>query len=610
VPLFIISGIIGEIIVQIPLVVVCVLIASLVECFLILPGHLRHPLGKLTERESRFRRAFNRGFGRFRTGPFRAFVTACVSWRYAVMATAMMLLAVTVALIPTGRVNFLLFPSPESDKVLANFSFAPGTPRESAVDMLGELQRAARVAADKLSDGRGGLIKAQLGKVGQSASARQGEAISGDHLGSLDLELVPSDSRSIRTVDFIAAWRAEVRALAGLEQLTIKAVRGGPPGRDIDIRFSGASADALKLAALETRDLLQRFPAVSAIEDDLPYGRPELILELTPRGHALGFTTEAVGRQVRAAFEGVIVKRFARDDEEVLVRVQYPRGEIGLGTLLDLFLRGPSGAEVPLGEVVSIREDSGFARIRREDGQGQVAITADVNPAIEVPEKIRAKITADGLPEIAARHGLTFKLVGKAEEMAETLADMQLGATIGLCAIYIILAWVFASYTRPIVVMMIIPFGLIGAITGHYLLGFDLTILSLIGLLGLSGIIVNNSIILVSVIDERIADGETVHSAIIAGAQDRLRAVILTSLTTIGGLTPLMFETSLQAQFLIPMALTLVSGLAVASFLVLIVVPAFLAILEDILRLSKRIGRLLAGDPGWRQLPEIGPDPR
>ncbi|MEE8622710.1 MAG: efflux RND transporter permease subunit, partial [Alphaproteobacteria bacterium] len=393
----------------------------------------------------------------------------------------------------------------------------------------------------------------------------------------------------------------------GVETMTIVPAQAGPPGREIDVRLSGAEPAVLKQAAAEVRALLARYPGVSDVEDDLPYGKGETILELTPQGRALGFTTESVGRQVRNAFEGAIAKRFARGDEEVWVRVRLPREGTDAATLDELYLRAPGGAEVPVSEVVSYRDKQGFARIKREDGARQVAVTAEIDESVTSNDKVLDALKRDGLLEIAAGHGLSFEFAGKAEEQAQTLGDMREGAAIALLAIYIILAWVFASFARPLVLMSVIPLGLVGAILGHWLLGYDLTILSLVALVGLSGIVVNDSIILVSTIEERLREGETRMSAIVEGARDRLRAVILTSATTIGGLTPLMFERSLQAQFLIPMALTIVFGLMVTTILVLIVVPALLAIqgdLSDLLQRFRPKGE--APSPAEADRPELG----
>jgi len=381
--------------------------------------------------------------------------------------------------------------------------------------------------------------------------------------------------------DFRAMWREEVRPRAGLETLTIRAPAGGPPGRDVDVRIAGGEPEVLKAAAEEVKALLRSYPGVREISDTLPYGKPETILELTPRGRALGFELRDVSAQLRGALEGEIAERFPRGEEEVTVRVRQPAERLDAAAVDALFLRAPGGAETPLDDVVARSERAGFSQIQRESGLREVAIQADVDPAVTTTQETTDRLEADGLAEIAQKYGVQYRFRGKSEEMAETFADMQLGAVLGLAGIYIILAWVFASYARPIAVIAIIPLGFIGAIFGHLIMGYDLTILSIIGVIGLSGIVVNDSIVLVTTIDERMKR-ESAQSAVVGGACDRLRAVLLTSLTTMGGLTPLLFETSLQAQFLIPMALTFVFGLMGATLLILYVAPSIALIQHDV----------------------------
>lgn len=578
-PLLVIGDIIGTIIKAIPLVAISVLIASLVECFLVLPMHLRESFRRQHGAESRFRIRFNQAFDQVRDTYFRAIIESCLSWRYTTLAVAVGVLVISVAVVIGGRVNFIFFPSPESDVVFGNVVMTPGTGRGRTADMVRELERAAAEAARELEP-KNPLLRASFGSVGLT-QGRPFERLTGDRYGGLYVELVASDSRRVRTPEFIAAWRRNIKTQPGLVRISLNERAGGPPGREVDIRLMGGTAEQLKTAALELRDVLTRFEGVSDIEDDLPFGKQEIILQVTPRGQALGFNTSSIGQQVRNAFEGAIAKRFPRDDEEVLIRVRYSSGPISNQSLMNLYLRAPSGAEVPLVDVVTLREDRGFARIRHRDGQREAVVFAELDEnRINLNQLMPAIIDA-GLPALAERNGVSYRFAGKAEEQAKTLADMKLGGVMGLAFIYIILAWVFSSYMRPLVVMFIIPFSAIGVVAGHALFGYDLTILSIVGLIGLSGIVVNDSIILVSTIDERISGGEEIIPAIVNGSQDRLRAVLLTSLTTIGGLTPLLFETSLQAQFLIPMALTIVSGLAVATFLVLILVPALLAIQND-----------------------------
>ena len=592
-PIFVISGIIGTIIREVPLVVIAVLIASLVECFLVLPCHMRGALPHMGK-PSRWRERFNGGFDRFRDVHFRRLVEFLLAWRYAAAAATIGALILSIGLIAGGRVGFVFFSSPESDTIEVNVLLSPGSNRiatERVLERIDDaLQETARVYVDEPDD----LIVMSFARIGTSlgreAASRR---ISGDNVGSMHVELISSDLRPVRIDAFIEAWRTAIPALPGVEALTLKERAGGPPGRELDIRLRGGhSLDSLKEASLELRALLARLPGVSQIDDDLPYGKEEVLIELTPRGRALGFTTESVGRQLRDALQGRIAKRFPRNDEEVDVIVRLTDdGAARLG-LDDFVLRSPTGQEVVLGEVATLRDDRGYARIQREDGVRRAAITAELDEAVIKQEQVIEALEEGGIAEIAKRHGLDYRFAGKAEEQAETFADIRIGAMLALALIYIILAWVFASFTRPFAVMLVIPFGLIGAVLGHLLLGYDLSILSLIAFLGLAGILVNDSIILVSAVDRFQADGLPLSKAIIEGACSRLRAVILTSATTIGGLSPLLFETSLQARFLIPMGITIVFGLMVTTFLVLFLVPIMIAIQADVGRaVSYLLGR-------------------
>jgi len=587
-PLFMISDIIGKLITAIPYVAVVVILASLVECFFVLPGHMRHALNTDPKKVSKFRMRFNAAFDRFRDGAFHDVIVKAVRWRYVTLATAIAAFIICLGLVIGGRVGFHFFVSPEADKAYANLSMVSGTPRADTIAALEEIERAMLAAEQKLTEGKGGILKFHQVKIGGKAVREVTLDVTGNNTGAIVVELVPSDERDVRTEPFLKAWREEINLPAGLDSLTVLAAQTGPPGKDLDIRISGDDVLGLKRAANEVIRLVQSYPGTSSVVDDLPYGKEETILEVTPRGKSLGFTTETVGRQVRNAYEGAIAKRFPRGDEEVSVRVQFPRKLAESGSLNDFHLRAANGAEVALSEVVEFRTKRGLARVRREDGSRRVAITAELDKASISSDEIIESLERDGIRDIEARHGVTIHYAGKAEEQARTFADMKLGALIGFCTIYIILAWVFGSYSQPLVVMSIIPLGFVGMTLGHLLLGYNITILSFVALIGLSGIVVNDSIILVSTIKEHLAQHEDPFEAIVNGAKERLRAVILTSATTIGGLTPLLFETSLQAQFLIPMALTITFGLMVATLLVLLVVPALLAILEDMAIVKRR----------------------
>ncbi|MDH3663917.1 MAG: efflux RND transporter permease subunit, partial [Alphaproteobacteria bacterium] len=592
-PIFIIGGIIGTIIREVPLVVIAVLIASLVECFFVLPFHMRGALREQS-RPSRLRERFNRGFEHFRDVIFRRWIEQVLAWRYAVAAAAIGALILSVGLIMGGRVGFVFFSMPETDTIEVNVSLAPGSDRVATEAALLEIDAALKETALAYVDDPDDLIVMSFVRIGSNLNRQPGsQQITGDNIGSMHVELISADLRPVRIDVFIEAWRQAIPALAGIETLILKERAGGPPGRELDIRLRGGSSlDGLKQASLELQALLARLPGVSQIDDDLPYGKEEVLVELTPRGRALGFTTESVGRQLRDALEGRIAKRFPRADEEVEVIVSLSSDSAARFGLSDFVLRSPGGQEVLLGEVATLNDDRGYARIQREDGVRRTAITAELDEAVIKQEQVIEALEEGGITEIARRHGLDYRFAGKAEEQAETLADIRIGGMLALALIYIILAWVFASFTRPFAVMLVIPFGLIGAVLGHMLMGYNLSILSIIALLGLAGILVNDSIILVTAIDRRRRDGMTLEQAIADGTCSRLRAVILTSATTIGGLTPLMFEASLQARFLIPMGITIVFGLMVTTFVVLFLVPAVIGIQTDIGVLTSRwLGR-------------------
>ena len=424
----------------------------------------------------------------------------------------------------------------------------------------------------------------------------------GDNLAQMEVQLTASEDRTIPTKTIMKAWRRQLPKIAGVERITITKNRRGPSGRDVDVILRNAPVETLKAASNELREALTAFPGLSAISDDLPYGKRELIMELTPRGAAMGFTTSSVGVQVRNAFEGAIATRFARDDEEITVRILRKQETPGIHALRLLYLRSPDGQQIPLTEVVSISEKAGFSIIKRQEGVRSVSVTADIDPKVTTVPDVVDKLKADVMPALATKYALEYSFSGRSEERAKSFADLKTGSQLALAIIYIILAWLFGSYAKPLAVMGIIPFGIVGAIFGHMLLGYDLTIVSLIGILGLSGILVNDSIILVSQASSRLKEGQSMFEAAIGASQDRLRAVVLTSLTTIGGLLPLLFETSRQAQFLIPMVVTIIFGLAAATILVLILVPSLLGIGHDIGRMGNALKRLMFGPP----LPDAG----
>jgi len=589
-PIALISGRIGDIMSAIPLVVVAVLIASLLECFLILPGHLSH--GRATATNSQpwwFRRKFDAGLSTFRDGPFRHFIALTYRWRYVTVAATIATFMLSLGLVRGDHVKFAFFPSPPPENIQALVFFGAGTPRDEQMKAIARVEkslfeveerlaRAARAPSSE-TDEKTTRIKliettfATLGKAGRSQ---------GVNLAQIDVQLQPTESLPVESQEIINAWRRALPKIAGVERLAITSRRVGPPGRDVDVRLQNAPVATLKKAAESVKQALTGFPGVSGIADDLPWGKQEYVMELTPRGSALGFTGQSVGTQVRNAFEGAIATRFARGDEEVTVRVQQKQGVGGRQALNAIYLRSPEGLRVPLSEIVAIKERQGFSVIQRRDGVRTVSVTADIDLDVTNVPKVVQRLRAEVMPGVAREFGITYDFKGRDEERRKSFVDLRLGALLALALIFIVLAWVFESYAKPLAVMAIIPFGLVGAVVGHYVMDTSLTIISILGLLGLSGILVNDSIILMTQVSERQEQGEDLESSAVGAAQDRLRAVLLTSLTTIGGLIPLLFEPSRQAAFLKPMAITLVFGLAAATILVLVLIPALVGIGGDI----------------------------
>lgn len=584
-PILTIGKEVGRIIRELPLTVILVITASLIECFLVLPMHLKHALERM-ERGSKPAKpsGFKLAFTRFRDTRFTQAVAYCFDRRYSTVLAGVCMFIFAVTLLISGRVGFEFFASPEVDMVYTNVSMTPGTPRERTIEMTNEMARAAFEVEDRLTNGAGGLINFSFATVG-TTEGRQGEAkLSGDHTGAYSIELMPSDDRDIRTYDFMAAWGREIRPMAGVTSLVVfERSMGGPPGRDLDIRLHGAGLAVLKVAAMEIRSGLKNIPGVSAVEDNLPHGQEEIVMKVTPAGRAMGFTTQSVARQVRDSYEGAIAKRFSQDQEEIIVRVKLQ--ESGLAkqqSLRDLYIRSPDGDEVPLTEIVTLHSTIGYAQIHRENGLRQLSVTADVDPSISTTNEVLAVVERDIAPGVRQKYGINVEFKGKVEEQRAAIGDTMVALMIAVLTMYIILAWVFSSYATPFIVMSIIPFSLIGAFIGHWIMGYRVNMLSLQALLGLSGVIINDAIILVTGVKRRIAEGMEHREAVIIGTSERLRPVILTTLTTIGGLTPLLFEQSMQAQLVQPLAVTLIFGLMFSPYLVLFYVPSLLGIGHDI----------------------------
>ncbi|MCY3770384.1 MAG: efflux RND transporter permease subunit [Gammaproteobacteria bacterium] len=576
-PLMLVGGTTGRILQAIPVVVICVIIASLVECFLILPGHLTHSFRRVLQaKPARWREAFNRGFDRFRDGPFHHAVSVATSFRWSVLAFSLALLVLTVGFLSSGRIGFQFFPTAEADRLFANVSFVAGTPPHKVQAYLQVMEETLYEVEQEISED---FIRLVLSRHGIQAGETSGH---GDHFGAVSVELIDPDQRQTRNSAIIQAWENRLPRMPGIENLSIVEPRAGPPGQDIEVRITAQEINRVKSAAIALQDVLHNIPGVSGVGDDSPYGREQMVLELTPTAKVLGLSVASASRQLRAAYDGYDIQELSDGFDDIDVTLRLPdneRNTIGNLATLDIVL--PGGRSEPIGNLARVRLQRGFETIRHDSGKLAITVVGSVDPAVNNANEIRADLEREILPELSSQYGVEFSFVGRQAEQQETLGDMQLGMMLAFCLMYLILSWVFGSYGWPLLVLVIIPFGIVGAIWGHAVMGLDMTVLSLFGFFGLSGIVVNDSIILIVFYKQLRAQGVEPHPAIVQATCLRFRAVLLTSLTTIAGLLPLLFETSLQAQFLIPMAISIAFGLAFATFLILFLLPSLMMIYEN-----------------------------
>ncbi len=587
--LTLVGGRFGELIRDIPFTVIAVLAASLIECFLILPNHMSHAIAH-SAKEHWYdlpNRVVNRGFRWVRDTLFRPFIGWVIWARYVVVALMLVILATQAALFIRGDVNWRFFNAPERGSVTGNFIMAEGATRADTIAMMRELQRATEELGQIYEDRHGrNPLEYVLAEVGGSAgfglSAAEGK--DDDLLGGISIELIDADLRPYSSFEFVGELQDFVPRHPKVELLSFRGWRSGPGGDAIDVQFYGADVDTLKAASEDLQTELSKYPEVSALEDNLAYDKEEYILDLTAQGQALGFRIETLGRVLRNRLNGIEAATFPDGPRSAEIRVELPEGELTADFLERTLMRTPDGVYVPLADIVSVERKSGFSTVRRENGLRVISVNGDISEddparAAEIGRAMNEEI----LPRIAGEYQVDWRMAGLSEQEDEFLSEARTGLILCLTGIYLVLAWVFASWSRPLVVMSIIPFGLVGAIWGHYIWDVPLSMFTVVGLLGMTGIIVNDSIVLVTTIDGYQQERGLVPS-IIEGTADRLRPVMLTTLTTVLGLTPLLYEGSQQAQFLKPTVITLVYGLGFGMVLVLVLVPALLAILNDFAR--------------------------
>ncbi|WP_320826683.1 efflux RND transporter permease subunit [Reinekea sp.] len=569
-PLLLVGGPAGAFTKGVPIVVIMAILASLIECFLILPGPLAHSFKKgQAKAPSRWRQGFERGFDTFRQKGVRRVVTLAVDYRATTFTLVIMALVLSILLVVSGRVKFVFFPAIQAPQLQLQAEFAEGTPQATIetflIDMEQALLSVEREAGEPLVD----TIIREL----QVGSAERGE---------LFVQLDSSPDRGLSNAEIISAWRAKVTSPAGLVKLSFAEDQQGPSSNGVSVRLVSENLVQLQAASQLLRSELAGLTGLLDIRDDLPLGAEQINLKLTADARALGLTPAMLARSLREFVDGYEVQSLQVQGEELAVVLRIRAADVDSWfALAQLPIALGNGSFRPLAALANPSSERAIQQLSRVDGELSAVITAqlanrgvnltEINQAID--QDMRAKLSS-------AFPNVRLDVEGDQASQAEFFADVKTGGLFGLALIFITLAWVFESWTWPFAVISAIPFALTGAIVGHWVLGLDLSVLSIYGLFGLSGIVINDSIVLVSFYRELRNRGMGIREAVIEASVQRFRAVLLTTLTTVGGLTPLMFETSFDAQFLIPLAAGIAFGLMYGIVLILLFVPAMLLTLE------------------------------
>jgi len=591
-PLLMGTGSMGKVMRNIPLVVIVVLLGSLIESLLILPCHLsgvkRRRRSAKTGRRTQKRMSV--WLKRIINGPYHTVVDFCVRWRYATLASSLTLLFLMLGVWKGGFLKFTLFPEVESDLLVASLTMPTGTPFDRTERIAVRLEQAAEKVLEKADqnrrEGAPPLFQHSITSIGRLAGGRGPMGAgpqSGSHLAEVKVEILEGEQRHISAKELVRRWREEVGIIPDAEALSFQSALF-TAGNPIEVHLSLRDHDRLVQAADMLKARLGQYNGVFDITDSFLPGKMEMQLELEPTARNLGLKLEDLARQVRHAFYGAEALRIQRDKDEVKVMVLYPESQRdALSNIEEMRIRTPDGNEVPFPEVASVKMERGYTSIIRAQRQRVIKVMADVDETVANANEIRMDLQARVLPELKKGYsGIRYAIEGAGKEQKESLQDVVNGFIVALFAIYALLAIPFRSFTQPFVVMAAIPFGLIGALLGHLVMGHDLSLLSMFGIVGLAGVVVNDSLVLIDATNRIRGEGYTAHDAITAAGRMRFRAIILTSLTTFAGLTPMLLEKSLQAQFLIPMAISLGFGVLFGTVITLVLVPCLYMILEDI----------------------------
>ena len=598
-PLLMVPGNMGKFMRVIPIIVIATLIFSLIESLLILPAHLRH-LTPDSGRESgsgitlkwrQFQDKFTGFMKHFVNNHYAAFLEKALKWRYTCIAIGVSVLIVMFGVTSGGWIKFTFFPNVDADNVVAYLTMPQGVSPEKTQVAIERLEKTALQLQKEYSpDGKDNIIQHILASIGdqpfrvrqERGPGRVTASYSAAHLGEVNLQLKPSEERTVTSAEIARRWRELTGPIpeAVEQSFTYSIFSAGSP---ISIQLSGNNNDELRAVANELKAGLAEYPGVFDISDSFRAGKQEIKLKIKPEAESLGLTLFDLAKQVRQAFFGEEAQRIQRDRDDVRVMVRYPEEERkSLGDLENMRIRLPRGDEVPFSVTADAKLGKGFAAISRTDRMRNITVTADVDESKGNANEINASVLQTVLPEILARHSsVSYSLEGAQKEQAETLGGLAEGFMLAILVIYILLAIPFKSYSQPFIVMSAIPFGIVGAVLGHLMMGMDLTVLSMFGIVALTGVVVNDSLVMVDFINKSRLAGKTLKVAIRDAGVARFRPILLTSVTTFLGLTPLLLEKSVQAQFLVPMAISLGFGVIFATLITLILVPVSYLILED-----------------------------
>ncbi|MCW8907081.1 MAG: efflux RND transporter permease subunit [Sedimenticola sp.] len=582
VPLSFLSGELGAVLEVLPVVLIAALAASLIEAFWILPHHIKGSVPQLVAgHDSRFRGAFENGFSVFRDAVGRL-ADRAIRWRHAVVGLVLVVMLGSVGFMAGGHIGSEAMPDIDGDVLEARILMPQGTPLSRTEAVTERVEAALQQIDRRLTPeqpGNAPLVQAVQVRFNYNPSA--GEA--GTHVATVMVDLLTAERRSVTLDQLTQMWREAIGEIAGIHSLIIQEPGFGPSGIPVEIRLRGEDLQALKSAALDAAGYLAGYTAAYNVIDDLRPGKPQRTFSLAPGAHGLGLTAESVAAQLRAAWLGEIAdaQRIGDHDVEILVR-QSDADRDSFNDLADQTITLPGGSRVPLSEAVEIREQRDWSRIIRIDGRRTVTVQANVDARLSSGQEIVSDLRGHWLEAFSSRHPqVDVSFEGQVARSAETGDSIGRGLLIGLVGVFVILSFQFRSYVEPLIVMLSIPLAFIGAVWGHVLMGYYLSMPSLIGAAGLAGIVVNNAILLIQFIKRHRAGGLSAVQAAGQASRDRLRAILISSSTTIVGLVPLLLETSTQSAAIKPLVISVVFGLLASTILVLLVIPALYVLFDD-----------------------------